>query len=89
MTSHHPITAHLRHELAEEGALDEERVGVGVWVLEHELLPHHVHQHLAHQLPHVHAADHLLEGLLAGVQAALVHGQVPLGADKVKFTLNT
>ena len=40
---------------------------------------------LPDQLAHVHAADHLLEDLVAGVDAQLVHVPVPLGPHKVQL----
>ena len=75
----------LANVLAQEGALDEQHVGL--LVLEDELLPHHVDQDLPDQLPHVHPAYHLLKGLSARIQASLINCQVPFCSDKIQFSL--
>ena len=54
---------------------------------EHEPLVVQVDEHLPDDFSHVHAADHLLEDLLARVDGSLVHASIPLGDDIIQLSL--
>lgn len=47
----------------------------------------HLDENETDQLAHIHAGDHLLEGLLAGIDAVHVDVAIELGANKVEGTV--
>ena len=52
-----------------------------------EIILYEVDQDVPDELSHIHATDHLLEGLLPRVEAFLMNGPVPFGENEVQFTI--